>query len=84
MADSPVASYIVTKSNGQFKLTGGSFGTAPYGIAIPQGNGMAKPVQAAMQSLIDDGTYGKILDYWGLSDAAIKSSEINPNDVPAS
>ena len=55
-----------TKSNGQFKLTGGSFGDAPYGIAIPQGNGMAKPVQAAMQSMIDDGTYAKILDYWGI------------------
>jgi polar amino acid transport system substrate-binding protein len=84
MADSPVAAYIVSKSNGQFKLTGGSFGDAPYGIAIPKGNGMAKPVQAAVQSLIDGGTYGKILDYWGLSDGAIKTSEINPTDVPAS
>lgn len=84
MADSPVAAYIVSKSNGQFKLTGGSFGDAPYGIAIPQGNGMAKPVQAAMQALIDDGTYQKILDYWGLGDGAIPKSEINPTNVPAS
>ncbi len=82
MADSPVAAYIVSKSNGQFKLTGGSFGDAPYGVAIPKGNGMAEPVQGAIQALIDDGTYGKILDYWGLSDGAIDKSEINPTDVP--
>ncbi len=84
MADSPVAAYIVTKSNGQFKLTGGSFGDAPYGIALPQGNGMAKPVQAAMQKMMDDGSYKKILDYWGISQGAISKSEINPTNVPAS
>jgi polar amino acid transport system substrate-binding protein len=84
MADSPVAAYIVTKSNGQFKLTGGSFGDAPYGIAIPKGNGMAKPVQAAMQELMDNGTYTKILDYWGISQGAIKKAEIDPQNVPAS
>ncbi len=41
MADSPVAAYIVKQSNGQFKLVGKPYGTAPYGIAIPKGNGMA-------------------------------------------
>ena len=39
MADSPVAAYIVKQSNGQFKLTGKPYGTAPYGIAIPKDNG---------------------------------------------
>ena len=52
MADSPVAAYIVEQSNGQFKLTGKSYNTAPYGIAIPKGNGMAKPVLDAMKALI--------------------------------
>jgi polar amino acid transport system substrate-binding protein len=84
MADSPPAAYAVEKSNGQFKLSGKSFGNAPYGMALPKGNGMAKPMQAAWQKIIDDGTYQKILDYWGLSDAAITSSEINPTNVPAS
>ena len=37
MADSPVAAYIAKKSNGQFKLTGTAYSTAPYGIAIPKG-----------------------------------------------
>ena len=37
MADSPVAAYIVEQSNGQFKLIGKAYGTAPYGIAVPKG-----------------------------------------------
>jgi polar amino acid transport system substrate-binding protein len=84
MADTPPAAYAVEKSNGQFKLSGKSFGNAPYGIALPKGNGMAKPMQAAVAKIMSDGTYKKILDYWGLSQAAISGSEINPTDVPAS
>ena len=49
MADSPVAAYIVKQSNGQFKLTGKPYDTAPYGIAIPKGNGLAKPVLDARE-----------------------------------
>ena len=77
MADSPVASYIVEKSNGQFKVTGGPFPPEPYGIAIPKDNGMAPAVQAAVQALIDNGTYTKILEYWDLTDGAIDTPVIN-------
>ena len=52
MADSPVAEYQVKKSNGTFKISGPSYGTAPYGIAIPKNSGMAKPVLAAIKNLI--------------------------------
>lgn len=78
MADSPVAAYIVKQSNGQFKLTGKPYNTAPYGIALPKGNGMAKPTQAAMKVLIDDGTYKKLLTKWNVQQGAITTSEINP------
>lgn len=84
MADSPVAAYIVEKSNGQFKLSGEPYGEAPYGIAMPKDSGLAEPVQAALKALIADGTYKKILDYWGLSQGAITNPEINPTNVPAS
>jgi polar amino acid transport system substrate-binding protein len=40
---------------------------------------LAKSVQAAVQSLIDDGTYMKILSTWGVVDGAIQTSQINPN-----
>ena len=77
MADSPVAAYIVKQSNGQFKLTGKSYNTAPYGIALPKGNGMAKPVLDALKLLIADGTYKAILTKWGLQSGAITNPQIN-------
>ena len=66
MADSPVAAYIVEQSNGQFKVSGGPFPPEPYGIAIPKDSGLTQPVLDAVKALIADGTYKKILEYWGL------------------
>ncbi|TAM82140.1 MAG: ABC transporter substrate-binding protein [Jatrophihabitans sp.] len=76
-ADSQVAEYIVKQSNGQFENTGKAFEVAPYGIALPKGNGMAKAVQAALKELISNGTYMKILDKWGIQDGAITNPVIN-------
>jgi polar amino acid transport system substrate-binding protein len=77
MADSPVADYQVKKSNGQFKLTGKSYGTAPYGIAIPKGSGMAEPMLAAVKALMANGQYKAILDKWGIASGAITNPQIN-------
>lgn len=84
MADSPVAAYAVKQSNGQFKLTGTPYGTAPYGIAIPRPTGvapgqapMSKPILDAVNKLIQDGTYMKILEKWGLQEGAITQAVIN-------
>jgi polar amino acid transport system substrate-binding protein len=77
MADSPVAAYQVKQSNGQFKLVGQPYGTAPYGIAIPKDAGMTKAVQAAMEDVIKNGTYMKILRKWGVESGAIKTPVIN-------
>lgn len=77
MADSPVAAYQVKQSSGQFKLTGQSYGTAPYGIAIPKANGMAKPILDAIKKLMSDGTYASILQKWGIADGAINNPQIN-------
>jgi polar amino acid transport system substrate-binding protein len=77
MADSPVADYAVKQSNGQFKTVGEPYGTAPYGIAIPKGNGMAEPVKAALEGLIEDGSYMKVLENWGVEHGAIETPEIN-------
>jgi polar amino acid transport system substrate-binding protein len=77
MADSPVAAYIVKQSHGQFKLTGKSYGTAPYGIALPKNNGMTKPILAAVKYLMKQGTYKKILHKWGVQGGAITNPKIN-------
>ncbi len=77
MADSPVAAWIVKKSNGQFKLTGKPYNTAPYGIAVPKKSGLAKPILTALKKLIANGTYMKILKKWGVQAGAITSPKIN-------
>jgi len=77
MADSPVAAYAVKKSGGQFKLQGQAYGTAPYGIAVPKGSGLAKPLLAALKTLIKNGQYAAILKKWGVEDGAIKNPAIN-------
>ena len=72
-----MAAYLVKQSNGQFKLVGQPYGTAPYGIAMPKGDGMAPAIKAAVTHLIENGEYGKILAKWGIADGAIKAPVIN-------
>jgi polar amino acid transport system substrate-binding protein len=77
IADYPVAAYLVVKSNGQFKLTGTPYNVAPYGIAIPKGNGIAKPVLDALKVLMANGTYKAILTRWYVLADAITNPQIN-------
>lgn len=77
MADSPVAAYQIKQSGGQFKQIGQTYGTAPYGLAIPKKTGMTAPVLAALKALIADGTYTKILEKWGVQSGAITTPTIN-------
>ena len=77
MADSPVADYQVKKSGGTFKLSGKPYASAPYGIAIPKGTGMTKPVLAALKVLMQNGQYDAILKTWGIQSGAITNPKIN-------
>lgn len=77
MADSPVAAYAVEKSGGRFALAGEPYGTAPYGIAVPKGSQMAKPVLRAVKALMASGEYLRILRRWGLEIGAIDDPVIN-------
>ncbi len=77
MADSPVAAYIVRQSGGAFELSGEPYGTAPYGIAIPKESGLAEPILEAVRTMIEDGTYMRILEEWGVEQGAIDDPQIN-------
>ncbi len=76
MADSPVAAYQVKQSNGAFKITGQTYGTAPYGLALPKGPGLAKAVEAALKVLMSDGTYMSILQKWGIQAGALPAAQV--------
>ncbi|MDQ6914437.1 MAG: ABC transporter substrate-binding protein [Actinomycetota bacterium] len=77
MADYPVAAYQVKKTNGQFKLVGQTYGPFPYGIAVPKGTGMTRPLLSALKVLIRDGRYKAILTQWGVPAGAISNPKIN-------
>jgi polar amino acid transport system substrate-binding protein len=79
MADSPVASYIVEQSGGKLERIDAKydFGTAPYGIALAKDSTLTPAIQAAVQSLIDNGTYDAILKKWNLQGEGIDTAEIN-------
>ena len=77
MADSPVAAYQVQKTKGELKLTGEDYGEAPYGIATPKDSGLAEPILAALEKLIEGGQYEAILKKWGLENGAIDNPQIN-------
>jgi polar amino acid transport system substrate-binding protein len=78
MADSPVVAYALKSTGGVFKKVGADLETAPYGIVVPKKAGTLKDaVQAAVQKLMDDGNYTKILNNWGVADGAITQAKIN-------
>lgn len=76
-ADSPVTLYAISQTEGKLQPAGESFDVAPYGIAVGKDRGLTEAIQAAMQALVDDGTYGDILDEWGVADGGIEEITIN-------
>jgi polar amino acid transport system substrate-binding protein len=76
-ADSPVTLYAIEKTDGKLQPAGETFDVAPYGIVVAKDSELTKAVQAALQSMVDDGTYMEILEGWGVEDGAIEEITIN-------
>ncbi|KIP52335.1 ABC transporter substrate-binding protein [Leucobacter komagatae] len=76
-ADLPVTIDAVDKLGDQLHVVGDMFDAAPYGFATQKDSEMTKAVQAALQSLMDDGTYLKILTDAGFESGAITEATIN-------
>ncbi|MDQ0384034.1 polar amino acid transport system substrate-binding protein [Streptomyces sp. DSM 42143] len=47
-----------------------------------KGSGLVEPLADALDHIIDNGTYAKVLERWGLADEAVTNSEINPPGLP--
>ena len=67
-------------------------GVVPGGGDIPaqiaamtlKDSGLAAPIAAALNHVIESGAYGDVLAKWGLDVEAIDASEVNPPGLPAS
>lgn len=78
-ADSTVSSYAAALTAGQLEVIGGVRDAAPQGIVLPKDDAeLTAAIQQAVQHLMDDGTWGKILDSWGTKDSALTTAEVNP------
>ena len=81
-ADSPVAGYAISQTDGQLEALGEVEGVAKQGIAIKKGDTqLEEAIQKAVQKLMDDGTYMKILKHWGVESGALDKAEINPTKL---
>ncbi len=78
-SDTPVAGYAIKQTGDVLEPIGEDVGVTPEAVAIKKGDAAtAKAVQLAIQKLMDDGTYKKILATWGVTSGAIDKAEINP------
>ena len=77
MNDFPVAAYTAQKQPG-FEVTGEQLGAGPYGIGVRKSDtALRDALKAAVQAIIDDGTYGKILEKWDVSKGALTTATVN-------
>ncbi len=78
LADLPVILDAISKTDGQLVQVGKMYDAAPYGVAVPKSGGTLKEaIQAAIDSMIKDGSYKKILVKWGADVGAIDQAQIN-------
>lgn len=79
LADSTVIGFAVELAGGQMEQIGDVIESEPQGIAVAKDNvELAKAVQAAVQYLMDNGQFAKILGAYGAEDAALSTAELNP------
>ncbi|MYY82709.1 MULTISPECIES: ABC transporter substrate-binding protein [unclassified Streptomyces] len=79
-SDFPVAAYAVKTSGGgkDFELVGEQVEAAPYGIAVSKKNPeLRDAIKAALDAIIKNGDYEKIIKKWGVEDGAVEKAEIN-------
>ncbi|CEI45925.1 polar amino acid ABC transporter, binding protein [Propionibacterium freudenreichii] len=78
--ESPAAEYVVARSNGALELAGTQWEATVYGIHLNTGAGdFADLISRTLASLADDGTYGRILEKWGLSAYASSEFPVDPS-----
>ncbi|WP_189894066.1 ABC transporter substrate-binding protein, partial [Streptomyces xantholiticus] len=80
ITDFPVALYNELNAGGGklFEVVGEQIDAAPYGIAVSKKNTQLRDaLQAAVQHIIDDGSYAQVLKEWKAESGAIDKATVN-------
>ncbi|KFF97879.1 ABC transporter substrate-binding protein [Streptomyces europaeiscabiei] len=80
MTTSSVLRYAATQQPGLRYLN--EIERKNIGLAVKKGSPLAEPLRDALNQLIEDGTYAKILKKWQLAPAAIEKAVVNPPAKP--
>ncbi|MFD4030983.1 ABC transporter substrate-binding protein [Streptomyces sp. NPDC058637] len=86
LGPSPSVNYHVA-SAGQSEIIGTLSGAGDgiqgkIAATTKKDNGLADAYGAAIDHIIQDGSYAQVLDRWGLANEAVEKSEINPPGLP--
>ncbi|MEW2549529.1 ABC transporter substrate-binding protein [Streptomyces sp. NPDC047002] len=80
MTSSSVLRYAATQQPGLRYLN--EIERKNVGLAVKKGSLLAGPLKGAVDHLIEDGTYDRILKKWHLRAAAVPAARINPGPTP--
>ncbi|WP_112249082.1 ABC transporter substrate-binding protein [Kribbella monticola] len=86
LGPNPSIAYHV-KTSGQTETVGKFSGAGPtlqglIAATTKKDDGLVKAYQAAINAVIADGSYAKVLARWNVSSEAVQRSEINPPGLP--
>lgn len=76
-ADSPVTLFAIKQTGDKLQPAGDAFDAAPYGIPVAKNSKLAAVLQKALQSMVDDGSYAKVLSKWGVESGGLTEITIN-------
>lgn len=76
MSDYGPLTYVAERSGGALEVLEETYDPSTWGFTFPQGSDLTPAIAAAVNVLIEDGTYEEILSKWGVTSGAIESSEI--------
>ncbi|MFM8774703.1 MAG: transporter substrate-binding domain-containing protein [Actinomycetota bacterium] len=72
VADAPVVAHLVGMSKGRLVTAGAPYDPQTYGIAVNRAAaGLREALDVALQSMLEDGTYARIIGKWGLAESSI-------------
>ena len=80
MNDFPVAAYSAKTSGGgnDFEVVGAQLEAGPYGIGVRKADtAIRDALQKAMQAIIDNGEYAKVLAKWNVKQGAVTTAAVN-------
>ncbi len=82
-AGSQIVPYLVQQSHGALKSVGAPYSMASLGIEFPKAApaGLLKAFQGALNKMIANGNYGKILAKWGEQPGAVTQAQILPQSA---